>query len=87
MAAAPTMGHDVMFTLFGLYRFGTFFHRYTLKVGVGGGGGEGFLFGQVSCKYPADWLYSVLHGLAVKDNISTLGWQICQNNGATNHNK
>jgi hypothetical protein len=27
MSAASKMGHDVMFTLFGAYNFGSFFHN------------------------------------------------------------
>ncbi len=73
MLAAPIMGHGVIFTLFSVYSWHIFSQ---LLITFEGGVWEGNASYWPSIMRNFCWV-AVWHGLIVKDDISTNGWQIC----------
>ncbi len=72
--AAQIMGHDAMFTLFGVYSFGIFFTVTIAFEGwEKGKGREGFLLTNNQAE-----LLLIGRSLILKDNICPHSCQICQ---------
>jgi hypothetical protein len=73
-----------MFTLFTVYSFAQFLTETLINFWWHGGGKEGFLLVNNHAEL---LLIGSQCGLIKKDDISSHGWQICQNNGVANRTK